>query len=81
MHQSTSLSERRYADKCRTSVLHQLSITQKCSVNNLSQYGYQLEFSRETDCGNIAVLTCNGNIATVDESGDINTSPNIDIRM
>jgi len=80
IHPEMSMVERRHTRSSRNVLLNRLSMSQKCAVNNLTQYGYQYAFSRATDAGQLAILTCGNNIATVDEQGDIDTTPEIEIR-
>ncbi|NMP32282.1 hypothetical protein HII17_11945 [Thalassotalea sp. M1531] len=75
-----STAERRQTSSSRNVLLNRLSMSQKYAVNSLTQYGYQFAFSRNTDEGNLAILMCGNNIATVDAQGDIDTSPQITIR-
>ncbi len=57
-----------------------LSLAQKFSASSLGKFGYELQFVRSSEAGRLAVLTCNGGIATISEEGDIDTSPDIVIR-
>lgn len=57
-----------------------LSLAQKFSASSLGKFGYELSFVRNENGQSLAVLMCNGGIAVVSEDGDINTSPNINIR-
>ena len=58
----------------------QLSLAQKFSASSLGKFGYELQFIRNNNGASLAVLTCNGGIATISQDGEINTSPNIKIR-
>lgn len=58
----------------------QLSLAQKFSANTLGQFGCQLQFIRKEKGRSLAVLTCNTDIATVNEDGEINSTPNITLR-
>lgn len=73
--------ERRHSDPNRQALMYRLSTSQKHSVNGLNQYGYQLAFLRNDNSENLAVLICGDNMATVNEQGDIDTSPGISIRQ
>jgi hypothetical protein len=57
-----------------------LSLAQKFSASSLSKFGYELKFIRKEKGENLAVLTCNTDIATVNQDGEINTTPKITIR-
>jgi len=59
---------------------NQLSLAQKFSASSLGQFGYEVSFIRNEQGRSIAVLTCCNNIAVISEDGEINTSPNIQIR-
>jgi len=72
--------ERRCYTPDQSALWDRLSITQKFSAKSLTQFGYELAFIRHTNDGNLVVLLSNGNAATIDGEGDINTSPEISIR-
>ena len=58
-----------------------LTLAQRFSVQSLTKYGYELRFTRFTSKGSTAVLALkNGTPATITEDGDINTTPDIQIR-
>jgi len=57
-----------------------LSLAQKFSASSLGKFGYELAFVRNEQGRSIAFLICNGGTATIGEDGDINTSPNSQIR-
>lgn len=57
-----------------------LSLAQKFSASSLGKFGYELAFIRNDGGRSLAVLLCNGGVAVITEDGDINTSPNIQIR-
>jgi hypothetical protein len=57
-----------------------LSLAQKFSASSLGKFGYELAFVRNENGKSLAVLLCNGGVAVVSEDGDINTSPDINIR-
>ena len=58
-----------------------LTLAQKFSVSSLTQFGYELNCIRDLHNSHIAVLRCNGNIAVISKVGEINTQPNINIRL
>lgn len=58
-----------------------LSLAQKFSASSLGKFGYELCFIRNPESDNrLAVLACNGVVAVISEDGDIETSPEIDLR-
>jgi hypothetical protein len=57
-----------------------LSLAQRFSASSLEKFGYELNLFRNEQGHNLAVLTCNSGVAVITEDGDINTSPNINIR-
>ena len=57
-----------------------LSLAQKFSASSLGKFGYELVFVRQERGRSLAVLTCASGVAVITEDGDINTSPNINIR-
>lgn len=57
-----------------------LSLAQKFSASSLGKFGYELLFIRHESGRSVAVLACNGGSAVVTEDGDINTTPNIEVR-
>jgi hypothetical protein len=59
---------------------NKLSLAQKFSASSLGQFGYEISFVRNEQGRSIAVLKCNGSISVISEDGEINTSPNIQIR-
>lgn len=59
----------------------ELTLAQKFSASSLTQFGYKLKFIRDLHDSHLAVLTCNDNIAVISKGGEINTDPNIQIRL
>ena len=57
-----------------------LSLAQKFSASSLGKFGYELDFVRNERGRSFAFLNCNGGTATISEDGDINTSPDSQIR-
>ncbi|WDE06374.1 hypothetical protein SG34_005480 [Thalassomonas viridans] len=57
-----------------------LSLAQKFSASSLGKFGYELLFIRNEEARSIAVLQCNAGIAVITEDGEINTSPEIELR-
>jgi len=60
---------------------NKLTLAQRFSALSLTKYGYELRFIRFASNGSSAILVLkNGTPATVSEDGDINTTPNIQLR-
>ena len=59
---------------------NKLSLAQKFSASSLGQFGYELSFVRIEQGRSLAVLQCNSGVAIISEDGEINTSPNIELR-
>ena len=57
-----------------------LTLSQQFSASSLNQYGFDLAFIRITESGPLAVLFCEDTPATIDNHGEIDTSPTIIIR-
>ena len=74
------LLERRQYSPEQSSLWDKLSLAQKFATTSLTQFGYDLTFIRSSKSGNIAVLLCDNNAATISNDGEIDTSPNITIR-
>lgn len=76
------LLERREETLSHTDELWEnLTLAQKFSASSLTQFGYKLSFIRDHHHTHVAILSCNENIATISKSGEINTHPNIKIRV
>ncbi len=75
------LLERRQQNNIVAETLwNKLSLAQKFAASSLTQFGYDLTYIRNSNTGNLAILLCNGNAATISSEGEINTSPDIVIR-
>lgn len=74
------LLERRQYIPEQSNLWDKLSLAQKFATSNLLQFGYDLAFIRSSKSGNLAVLLCNDNAATISSDGEIDTTPNISIR-
>jgi hypothetical protein len=74
------LLERRQYTSEQSNLWDKLSLAQKFATSSLTQFGYDLSFIRRSKSGNIAVLLCDNNSATISDDGEINTSPDIIIR-
>ncbi|WP_019029762.1 hypothetical protein [Colwellia piezophila] len=58
-----------------------LTLAQKFAASNLTQFGYKLNFIRDLYSSHIAILSCNDNIVVISKGGEINTHPDIKIRL
>jgi hypothetical protein len=47
---------------------------------SLAQLGYDLSFIRHSKSGNIAILLCDDNAATISDDGEVRALPSIVIR-
>jgi len=74
------LLERRQYIPEQSNLWDKLSLAQKFATSNLLQFSYDLAFIRSSKSGNLAVLMCNDNAATISSDGEIDTTPNISIR-
>ncbi len=74
------LLERRHYNPEHSVLWDKLSLAQKFAASSLTQFGYDLMFIRGSKAGSMAVLSCDDNIATISDEGEINTSPEITIR-
>jgi len=72
--------ERRMKASDKIDCYEKLSFAQKFAASRLTQYGYQLQFIRESTPKKIAIFICEDRIATVNLVGEINLSPNIQLR-
>tara|TARA_R110000744_G_scaffold79036_4_gene155380 strand:+ start:13009 stop:13263 length:255 start_codon:yes stop_codon:yes gene_type:complete len=75
------LLERRQYTAEQSNLWDKLSLAQKFATSSLTQFGYDLSFIRSSKSGNIAVLLCDSNAATISDDGEINTSPNLIVRL
>ncbi|GAA6171437.1 hypothetical protein NBRC116592_11070 [Colwellia sp. KU-HH00111] len=57
-----------------------LSLAQKFAASSLLQFGYKLAYIRSSSVGDLAILICNDNAATISSEGEIDTLPSIQIR-
>ena len=73
-------TERRHAVPNKHILWSKLSVTQQAAVSSLDHYGYELSFIRESDGGMEVVMLLNNAPATIDEEGNIDPQPPIEIR-
>jgi hypothetical protein len=78
--QKSTVMERRQEKPEQSIWWDKLSLAQKFSASSLGKFGYELTFVRNENGKSLAILICNGGVAVVYEDGDINTSPDINIR-
>ncbi|GLX79421.1 hypothetical protein tinsulaeT_27610 [Thalassotalea insulae] len=78
--QKQPIVERRHEAPEQSIWWSKLSLAQKFSASSLGKFGYELAFVRHENGKSLAVLLCNGGVAVISEDGDINTSPDINIR-
>jgi hypothetical protein len=74
------LLERRHYTAEQSNLWDKLSLAQKFATSSLTQFGYDLAFIRSSSAGNLAVLLCDSNAATISDDGEIDTAPAITIR-
>ncbi len=74
------MPERRKLEAKLQALLRELSLAQECSLHDLQNYGYELAFVRKADCGNLAVIKLDNSVMTIDESGEVNSEPDIKLR-
>lgn len=75
-----ALLDRRHYSCEQSQLWDKLSLAQKFAASSLNQFGYELTFIRNNHTESLAVLLCNTKSATINEHGEINTSPSIIIR-
>ena len=78
--QKQPIVERRQEPPEQSVWWNKLSLAQKFSASSLGKFGYELLFVRNVKGKGLAVLMCNGGVATISEDGEINTAPDITIR-
>lgn len=78
--QKKPLIERRHEPPEQSQWWSKLSLAQKFSASSLGKFGYELIFVRYEQGCSVAVLSCPDGVATINESGDINTSKDLTIR-
>ncbi|SFD18550.1 hypothetical protein SAMN02745724_03792 [Pseudoalteromonas denitrificans DSM 6059] len=61
-------------------LLNELTLAQKLSLSDVGQFGYQLAFIRHMPEGNLAVVTLEESIISIDEEGEVDRKPNIKLR-
>jgi hypothetical protein len=74
------LLERRQSTQGQTSLWDKLSLAQKFAASSMTQFGYELSFIRNSNKGSLAIFECNGKTATIDDEGEVDSTPSITIR-
>ncbi|MFB0979858.1 MAG: hypothetical protein QMC62_02930 [Alteromonadaceae bacterium] len=74
------LLERRQFTQEIQSLWDRLSLAQKFAASSMTQFGYDLSFIRNSKKGSLAILQCNGKTATINDEGEVNSTPDIIIR-
>jgi hypothetical protein len=74
------LLERRQYTQAEESLWDRLSLAQKFAASSITQFGYDLSFIRNSNSGSLAILQCNGKAATINDEGEVNSTPDIIIR-
>ncbi len=77
---SEQSQERRHSSLNQRALWNCLSVTQKLGANNLTKFGYELAFVRQETTDRKAIMLNGSSMAVVDDSGDIDTNPEIKIR-
>jgi hypothetical protein len=75
------LERRQEVGDCVNGLWNWLTLAQKFSASNLKQFGYELSYVRDVHYSHVAVLTCNENIVIISKVGEIDTHPEITIRL
>ncbi|MEX1221255.1 MAG: hypothetical protein WEA82_03970 [Idiomarina sp.] len=72
--------ERRRVELTTHQWWERLSMEQKFGVYQLQKFGYELAFIRNQEDGPIAVVKRDAELATVDKNGDVNLTPDLQLR-
>lgn len=73
--------ERRQMDKDIHFFWDDLNLAQKFSVAELQRFGYDLLFVRHQTNGSMAILSAGTKLAAIDIEGQINTEPDVSLRI
>ncbi|MBD1391044.1 hypothetical protein IC617_16575 [Neiella sp. HB171785] len=74
----TTTIERRFA--AQQVSLDRLNVAQRSAFSEIAASGYGLLFIRSTSGGKVAICSSGQSFATIDEAGQLNTCPDIDLR-
>lgn len=72
--------ERRHLEVRIERLLRELTVAQQCSLSEISHFGYSLSFVRTTPEGKLAVVQIDNGTLTIDDQGEIDNNPDIQIR-
>lgn len=72
--------ERRQLEVKIQQLLRELTVAQQCSLSEISSFGYNLSFVRATPDGKLAVVQLDDGAITINDQGEIDHSPEINIR-
>ncbi|WNC69953.1 hypothetical protein RI845_07400 [Thalassotalea nanhaiensis] len=76
----SSENDRRQISLNNQTLWNELSSAQKVAASSLFNYGFELKFIRVCPTEKVVGLLLDGKPATINDEGDINTNPGIDIR-
>ncbi|MDO6447367.1 hypothetical protein Q4493_16470 [Colwellia sp. 1_MG-2023] len=79
-HIRDPLIERRSSQNNFDELWSNLTLAQKFAASSLTKYGYELAYIRCSTAGNVAFMTVDNHVATIEMDGEINTAPNINVR-
>ncbi len=79
-HLATDVVEQRKQDYHLEELWDKLNLSQQFSVCSLGQFGYMLSYVRQINDRSLAILTLDDKVATINEEGLINVTPNISLR-
>ncbi|MEW6999206.1 hypothetical protein AADZ86_16090 [Colwelliaceae bacterium BS250] len=81
MNKNPPKENRRHSALNRQVLWPNLNDNQKISANALFNYGFELSFIRNHAIESLVGLVLDGKTATINNDGDIDTSPDINIRQ
>jgi hypothetical protein len=76
----SSMIDRRKESPEASACWDKLSLAQKFSASSLGKFGYELICIRNIEHENVAILKCNGGVATISEEGEINVCAQLSLR-
>lgn len=79
-HLATDVVEQRKQNYHLEELWDKLNLSQQFSVCSLGQFGYMLSYVRQINDRCLAILTLDDKVATINEEGLINVTPNISLR-
>lgn len=79
-HLATDVVEQRKQNYHLEELWDKLNLSQQFSVCSLGQFGYMLSYVRQINDRSLAILTLDDKVATINEEGLINVTPNISLR-